>query len=183
MKILNTFVLALLFISSSQIVFALDPVAPVSERAFGFLSVDSPLQSDVIQATPVGTHAGVGMITLKNDDIAKVPVGTYIVRVKMQDKQWTQTALVHPTELTAIAVIGYGNLKVAAPDPANTMVEVYALDGKQVSRFSASQVKTLPAGNYRVTIKLPTVSGTRVADATKDVSIITNETRRLVVWK
>ncbi len=183
MKFFKTLVLSLLIISSGQIAFALDPIAPKSERAFGFLSVDSPLLSDVIQVTPVGTNAGVGVINLKNDDLAKVPVGTYIVRVKMQDKVWTQTVTIQPTELSAIAVTGYGNLRVAVPDPANTMVEVYALDGKQVSRFSASQVKTLPVGNYRVTVKLPAESGARVADPTQDVSIITNETRRVVVWK
>jgi len=163
---------------------ALDPVAPKSERAYGFLSVESPLHSDVIEASCVASCQAAAPIQFKNDEMVKVPVGDYLVRVKMQDKEWSQRAKVLPTELTALAVTGYGNLAVTAPNPATTMVEVYSADGKQVARFNASQMKTLPTGTYRVTIRLAPELGLNPSEVTKtDVGIVTNETRRLIVWK
>lgn len=172
------------FLMLASVAYALDPVAPKSERAFGFLSVETPLKTDVIQAINSDPAKAAAPILLKNDEILKVPVGDYLVKVKMQDKEWSQSVKVQPTELSALTVTGYGNLRVMAPDPANTNVDVYGMDGQLVSHFAASQIKTLPTGNYRVTVKLPMESGMRSNEVTKEnISIVTNETRRVVVWK
>jgi hypothetical protein len=181
--------LAFLFLFTTSLVFALDPVAPKSERAFGFLTVDSPLPGDILEITSLRKEANAFSLTFRNNELVKVPIGEYSLTVKMQGYNWTQNISVLPTEMTDISVTGYGNLLVKAPNPPKTTVEVYSTDGTLISRFNASEVKTLPVGAYQVTI---TIEPDVIANAgpfytshvTKnDVRIITNETRKLVVWK
>ncbi len=169
--------------------FALDPVAPKSERAFGFLTVESPLATDIIEITSLKNSVDNFKITFNNDEMIKIPIGEYFLRVKMQEVKWSQKIEVLPTELTEITVVGYGNLSVKSPYPDQTTVEVSSKEGKGITTFKASQIKTLPTGTYRVTIKLPPEEFVNIRnvypdEVTKnDVEIITNQTRRLIVWR
>lgn len=169
----------------SPSLFALDPIAPKSERAFGFLSVTTPLYTDMLEIKSDNFST-----TFKSEEMIKVPIGDYILTVMMQDNvKSTQKVSVMPTELTAINITGFGNLFVKAPNASRTVVEVYSIHNKLVSRFMASKIKTLPIGTYRVNIKMPpeemaNMDKVYTSEVTKnDVRIITNETRELIVWK
>ncbi len=170
-------------------VFALDPVAPKEERAYGFVSLESPMSSDVGTMTGVAP-AGLTPVTIKSGDMMRVPVGEYSLAVKMQGYTWTSPVSVTPTELTAVVVPGYGNLKVSTPNPTIDQVEVWTADNRQVATFPASEFRTLPIGSYNVKVKLgPDVyvqSKQKVVmrDVLRaNVQILPNETRRLAVYK
>lgn len=186
---LKILVLTLTFLITftTSFVFALDPVAPKSERAFGFLTVDSPLTSDILEITSIKPNAF--SLTFRNNELVKVPIGDYFLTVKMQSFKWSQKISVLPTEMTNIFVPGFGNLLVKAPNPSKTTVEVYSSGGALVSQFMASEIKTLPIGTYQVTMKVPpeeivNAGNFYTSNVTKnDVRILSNETRKLVVWK
>jgi len=169
--------------------FALDPVAPVEERAFGFVSFESPLPTDTAQLTGVAP-AGLPPMTLRPGELMRVPVGQYNIKVKMQGYEWTSPVTVTPTELTAMVVPGFGNLKVSTPSPTTDMVEVMSADNRTVASFPASEIRTLPIGTYSVKVKLSpdvTVQKTQKVvsrDVVRaNVQILPNETRRVVVYK
>ncbi len=172
------FVFVTVFLFSLQSVWALDPVAPRSERKYGQLMVETPLSTDVceIQMTQdKNRDAGSGyQQSFKPGETIKVPVGDYSLKVKLQDAEWTSQLTVYPTERTDVKVTGYGNLKVMSPNATKDSVEVSNLDGKVVSSFKASQVKTLPTGTYNVTVKMGGGSVTQ-----PNVVIITNTTREV----
>ncbi len=187
MKKITSLSLFLFLIVFAVPLWALDPIAPKEERAFGFLSVESPLETDVCEITPLG-KAERPPITFKSYEMVKVPVGEYNLKVKIQELDWTKQIKVTPTELTQIFVTGYGNLKVKTPHPDKDIVEVFDHSGRLVKSFPSSELKTLPAGNYRVSVKLSTdypnpkdPKQHLIQQVTKNTSIITNETRRLVV--
>lgn len=187
MRKISVLSLTFFILFSTPLVFALDPTAPKSERAFGFLTVDSPLPSDVLEITSLKPNAF--SLTFRNNELVKAPIGDYLLTVKMQGVKWSQKISVLPTEMTDINVPGYGNLLVKAPNPSKTTVEVYSSDGTLLSRFMASEIKTLPVGTYQVTIKMQpeeivNAGNFYTSDVTKnDVRILTNETRKLIVWK
>lgn len=152
---------------------ALDPVAPKHERAWGFLRVRSPLpQSDQCEITPVSPKNA--PLVCKSGEMIPVPVGQYVLKVRMQNKNWTHPISIHPTELTDITVVGYGNLKVTSPSPQDR-VEVYSTSGQLLESFQASQIKTLPAGEYTVKVNIGPYQA-----SLSDVRIMTNTTRELV---
>lgn len=182
------FFLSFLFLMNLSPAFALDPVAPKEERAFGFVSVETPLPTDVCELTGIAP-AGLPPMTVRPGELIRVPVGQYNLRVKMQGYEWTNTISVTPTELTAAVVSGYGNLKVATPNPTVDQVEVSSSDGKALKTFRSSEIATLPIGVYRVKIRLGSGAvasgqGNMMQDVVRtDVKILPNETRRLVVYK
>ena len=104
-----------------------------------------------------------------------VPVGEYQVSVRMQEYSWTKVVNVYPTEYTSIAVLSYGNLLVSSPR-SHDKIEVYNPQGTLVAEFKANTVKTVPAGNYEVKIQSKGVN-----TSMKDVSVIADKTRELVV--
>ena len=183
------FFICLFLLSGIKAVLALDPVAPKEERAFGFVSVESPLPTDTAHLTGVAP-AGLAPVTFKPGDLMRVPVGEYTLKVKMQGHEWTSPLSVTPTELTAAVVSGYGNLRVSTPSPASDGVEVWTADIRMVASFPASEIKTLPIGTYNVKVKL--APDVMVRDKQKivtrdvlraNVQILPNETRRLTVYK
>ena len=188
MKRKTSLFLFLFFVTGLSTSFALDPVAPKSERAFGFVSLESPLPTDVGELTGVAP-AGLAPAILRPGDLFKVPVGEYNLKVKMQGYEWTSPISVTPTELTAVVVPGYGNLKVSTPNPSVDQVEVYSPDGSVLKSFRSSEIVTLPIGTYRVKVKLgpeALIKGQEnlMRDVVRtDVKILPNETRRLVVYK
>jgi hypothetical protein len=152
--------------------FALDPVAPRSERGTGHLMVESPMpQSDTCEISNMK-----GSQSCKIGTINKVPIGDYTIKVKLQENEWTSPITIKPTELTEVVVVGYGNLKVNTPNPTSDKIEVYSLDGKLVKAFSPSMTHTLPTGTYNVKIKVGKSEATM-----NNVTIITNTTRELDV--
>jgi hypothetical protein len=154
---------------------ALDPVAPKSERAFGFIKVESPLpDSDLCEVTRVDDKNSFKQ-SFKPAEMVKLPVGNYLLVVKLQNNEWTSSAKISPTEYTKMVVIGYGNLKVTTPNPSTDKVEVYTLDGKLIKSFSSSNPQTLPTGTYNVKIK---IGASEVAE--NNVVILTNTTREIV---
>lgn len=161
-----------------QNVWALDPVAPRAERKYGELMVQTPLPSDVCSIKMTkdkNRDAGIDyQQTFKPNETIKIPVGDYLLTVKLQDREWTSQVTIQPTERTDVKVTGYGNLKVNSPNPNKDTVEVATLDGKVISTFHPSQVKTLPNGTYNVTVKF---GGTSITQP--DVMIITNTTREI----
>ncbi|MFO1518210.1 MAG: hypothetical protein U1F57_00875 [bacterium] len=170
--------------------FALDPVAPKQDRAFGFLTVQSPLPSDICEIKSLKLKQKEPFeLNFHPDELMKVPVGDYQLKVKMQEVEWTSRVTVHPTEMTQVFVPGFGNLKVIAPQPAKTTVEVFSKDGKLLRTFPADQIKTFPVGDYTVVVKLPAEQvPNRVETVTPEgvknnVTLVANETRRLVVYK
>ena len=163
---------------ASQNLWALDPVAPRAERKYGELTVQTPLASDVCSIKMTkdkNRDAGIDyQQSFKPGETIKIPVGDYELKVKLQDREWTTQVTIHPTERTDVKVTGYGNLKVNSPSPNKDTVEVATLDGKVISTFHPSQVKTLPNGTYNVTVKM---SGTSITQP--NVMIITNTTREV----
>ncbi len=154
--------------------FALDPVAPVSERKFGFLQVHSPLpESDICTVTNPTTGFSQ---TFKPGETIKIPVGEYSLNVKLQHNEWSSPAIIQPTERTDIFVTGYGNLKVTAANPTTTSIEVYSQDGRLITQFAPNGPQTLPTGTYNLKIKI----GNSTAQQ-EGVVIITNTTREIMV--
>lgn len=182
------FLLCLFVLTGLSPLWALDPVAPKEERAYGFVSLESPLSSDVGTLTGVAP-AGLSPVTIKSGEMMRVPVGEYTLTVKMQGYTWTSPVSVTPTELTAMVVPGYGNLKVTTPNSTD-MVEVWTADNRLVASFPSSEIKTLPVGTYSLKMKLgPDVMVQKTQKiVTRDVlranvQILPNETRRLAVYK
>jgi len=185
-----TFLISFLFLSTLGLssTFALDPVAPKSDRAFGYLKVDTPLPAS--DRCEIQRISGIGyQLQFQPGEMIKVPVGEYQLNVQLQNGLWSSPISVSPTEFTAVIVPGYGNLKVNSPNPRLDMVEVFSHnDGRLVDRFPAANIKTLPIGNYDVMIKV----GNRyvmkdkvirqVSTASRsNVSIMPNTTRELTV--
>ncbi|MCE9624914.1 MAG: hypothetical protein K8R69_05595 [Deltaproteobacteria bacterium] len=170
MKTLSRWIFAALMLSALP-AYALDPVAPVSERKFGMLFVKTPMpETDVITLTSTG---GGKKQTAKPGIEVKVPIGDYQVSVKMQDYVYEQQVKVGGTERTEVVVPGYGNLKVSAPKGAT--IEVYKTGTQSlVAKFPASQVKVLPTGYYDVHIHFEKDSVTM-----NNVWIVTNTTREV----
>jgi len=130
---------------------ALDPVAPKAERVFGFVEVVSPLpESDLCTLI----DASGARIDFKPGQMLKVPIGQYLLKVKLQNDEWSKQISVTPTEFNYVAVPGYGNLKVKTPNPASDTVEVYSEDGALLRSFPASQTETIPMGTYQVKVKI-----------------------------
>ncbi|MBL7684681.1 MAG: hypothetical protein JNK65_01435 [Deltaproteobacteria bacterium] len=167
------FVFSLLVISSLS--FALDPVAPRSERKYGQLMVKTPLpELDVCEVVSTKDSADKFQKTFKPGEAVKIPVGDYIVKVKLQGYEYQSNATIQPTERTDVVVTGYGNLKVNSPKPNSDMVEVRTKDGKLIKSFNPKGVQTLPTGTYDVKVKM------KEGDVTQEnVVIITNTTREV----
>jgi hypothetical protein len=167
------FIVFLALLTLSPSVQALDPKAPVSERAFGVVYVKSPLpSSDIITLNGQGDNKEV--VKMQPEVDARVKVGDYMVRVEMQDYSYEQEVSVRPTERHEIIVPGFGNLVVKG---AKGTVEVYAKKSKKPeSTFNTNYVKTLPSGVYDVKVKV----GKYVLDQ-NDISVVTNTTREINV--
>ncbi len=178
MKRYQTLVVIFLLAIFISPVWALDPVAPKSERRYGQVAVHSPLpSSDTCQ---IVAKTGSFQQSFKPEETIKVPVGDYTVKVKLQDQEWSKAITVHPTERTDVFVTGYGNLKVSSPDPATDMVEVLDKSGKQVASYHPTTVKTLPVGNYSVIVKMQLSRRKSTQVRQDNVSIMTNATREIV---
>src|SRR5437867_2161357 len=138
-KLFSLSVLAILFCATMA--WALDPVAPLSERKFGVVYVQSTLpSSDVITLSP--TNDSGKAINMKSGVDVKVPVGDYTVRVEMQDYSYEVGVTVKPTERHEIIVPGYGNLRVNGP---KADVEVFGENSKKpIAKFQTNFTKTLP---------------------------------------
>lgn len=170
MKKFGLFIFAALSLVSLR-VFALDPVAPISERKFGMIFVKTPQPgSDTITLTAV---EGGKKQSLESEKEIKVPIGDYQVSVKMQDYLYEQQVKVGGTERTEVIVPGYGNLKVISPE--GSTVEVYKTGTESlVAKFPVKQVKVLPTGYYDVRIRFGNSSVT-----SNNVWIVTNTTREV----
>jgi len=173
--------LFLLVFGASRMAVALDPVAPKYLRAFGFVKVTSPLpQSDICEITSMNSALNGYRLTFKPGDMIQVPIGTYMLRVRMKDNEWTHPIQVTPTEFTYVAVPGFGNLKVRTPNPASDTVELFSEDGALLKSFPASEIETIPTGIYHVRVKLGGISSYSMIS--KDhVSIFPNATREINV--
>lgn len=155
--------------------FALDPVAPKSDRAFGFFKVDTPQNSDACELLRLNPAHPPYKTNCQPNTMMTVPVGEYQLTVRMQEYSWTEKMNVHPTEYTSLAVLGYGNLLVNSTRPKD-IVEIYSRDGKVVSEFKANTVKTVPTGIYEVKVK-----SKNAQVSMNNVSVIPDRTRELVV--
>ena len=170
------FISFLLLILSPPTILALDPVAPKSERAFGFLRVDTPLPlSDRCEIIGHGAMNQSMVLPCRPGEQMKVPIGAYLLKVELQQEEWSTPILIHPTEYTKLAVTGYGNLKVRSPHPMDS-VEVFTEDGRLLERFPASQIRTLPVGVYKIKVYT-----SAMATIKPNVSIWPNATRELIV--
>ncbi|GEM_PF-1100161 len=158
----------------SQITYALDPVAPLSERKQGSLSVKTPLpETDVCEV--IGSNSlQPFQQKFKSGELIKLPVGNYIVKVALQDTEWERGITIEPTERTDIVVTGYGNLKVVTPHPSKDVVEVYTAEGKMLRSFHPTRTKTLPTGTYNIKVKMGEAEVTQ-----RDVMIVSNTTREI----
>ncbi len=179
MRVKKTFWMTLiLLVYATANAWALDPVAPRAERKYGELAVQTPLASDeceIKMTKDKNRDAGIDyQQKFKPGETIKIPVGDYDLTVKLQDREWKTQVTIHPTERTDVKVTGYGNLKVTSPNPSKDTVEVATLDGKVISSFHPTQVKTLPNGTYNVTVKMGGASITQ-----PNVVIITNTTREV----
>ena len=166
--------LSLICISSQ--VWALDPLAPKSERAFGRIRVKTPLSTDICEIKGKANQTEGKYILIPCAEMTKVLVGDYDLRVKLQTTEWTKEISVLPTEFTEVNVIGYGNLKVSSSDPKMDSVEVLGSDGKKVRDFFTKDTITLPNGTYNLKI--------HVKDQVvpfENVVILSNTTRELSV--
>jgi hypothetical protein len=170
----TAFLFIAVFLGAAFPSFALDPVAPREERAFGFLRVETPLPAtDECEVSAVAPASGYKK-AFKPGQTMKIPVGDYLLSVKLQDRVWKNPISIRATELTALVVPGFGNLKVTSPRRSDT-VEVYSPKGGFVTSFPASQVKTLPVGRYHVKVKMKSLETPRI-----QVAIVTNTTREVV---
>ena len=170
MKYVSRWIFAALLLAAAP-AFALDPVAPISERKFGMIYVKTPQPgSDQITLTAV---EGGKKQSLESEKEIKVPIGDYSVSVKMQDYLYEQQVKVGGTERTEVIVPGYGNLKVISPE--GSTVEVYKTGTQSlVAKFPAKQLKVLPTGYYDVRIRFGDSSVT-----SNNVWIVTNTTREI----
>src|SRR4030095_2902473 len=167
------FLLPVIFISLTGPLWALDPVAPREERAYGFLKVDTPLPlSDQCEISAVAPASGYTQ-SFKPGQRIKVPGGDYLLKAELQYRDWKNNISVRATELTALVLPGFGNLKVTSPKKTD-VVEVYTPKGNLVSIFPASQVKTLPVGRYHVRVIMGDLETPKI-----QVAIITNTTREV----
>lgn len=170
----TVFLLSVFLLCFSSPLRALDPVAPREERAFGFLKVNTPLPlTDRCEVSAVAPASGYRQ-GFKPGERIKIPVGDYLLKVQLQDRAWQNPISVRATELTAIVVTGFGNLKVSSPKKSDT-VEVYSSKGALVSQFPASQVKTLPVGRYQVKVRMGDLETPKI-----QVAVITNTTREVI---
>jgi hypothetical protein len=153
---------------------ALDPLASRDERSKGMIFVKTPMpEADTVTLTQIG---GSATQTLKPNDMRWVEVGDYTVSVKMGDYKYDQNVTVRPTERTDVVVPGFGNLKVSSINSSDN-VEVFKRGGKSlVTKFPASQIKTLPTGHYDVKVIVGNTSITK-----DNVYVVTNTTREVVV--
>lgn len=172
-KVIPLFVLLFVLAVGTR-AFALDPVAPKSERGSGFLKVQTPLpESDTAELTGAKNFKQ----EIKPGEMVKVPVGNYTLKVNLQgDQKWSSSVEIKPTEYTKATVTGYGNLKVNTPNPESDQIEVTSQDGKVVKEFHSKKIKTLPIGTYSVKIKVG-----KASTVENDVVIVTNTTRELDV--
>jgi len=169
----TAFLLPVIILAFTAPLLALDPVAPRDERAYGFLKVDTPLPlSDQCEISAVAPASGTTQ-NFKPGQRIKVPVGDYLLKVTLQDRVWKNNVSVRATELTAVILPGFGNLKVTSPKKTDR-VEVYSPKGQLVTSFPASQVKTLPAGRYQVKVIMGDLETPKI-----QVAIITNTTREV----
>ncbi len=128
-------------------VWALDPVAPRSERALGVIYVETPNPDDEITLVLQQDEIHQSRISTKQD--VKVPVGDYKVLVKMRPHYtYEQAVTVRPTERHEIIVPGFGNLRV---NGACREVKVYQ-EGKEIAKMTCDKTRTLPRGAYDVKI-------------------------------
>lgn len=145
----------LLFALGAGTASALDPVAPKTDRAFGFLRVDTPLPSDRCEILSTkGLSPGFAS-SCRSGEMMKVPVGVYQLKVGLQNgATWSSAITIHSTEFTKVAVPGFGNLRVQSPDSSFDRVELYSLDGELIKSFPAGTLQTLPMGTYNVMVKM-----------------------------
>lgn len=161
-------------------VFALDPVAPKSERNKGHVMVTTPLpESDTCEVIGKNGLAKDFQKSFKPEDIVQIPIGDYQLKVKLQENEWTTDITVKPTELTRVVVTGYGNLKVnvSQPDPEDE-AKVFSSD-KLIKTFDPAKTITLPEGTYSVKIKPKKAKKKEIT--IENVKIITNTTRGVEV--
>jgi len=164
-----------LFVFSASTAWALDPVAPKSDRAFGFFKVETPQGSDSCELLRLSPAHPPYKTSCQAGTLMTVPVGEYHLMVKMQEYSWNEKIHIFPTEYTSVAVLGYGNLLVTSPHPADTIV-VYDAQGKEVAQFKANAPKVIPTGTYNVMVK-----SSRSQTSMNQVSVVANKTRELVV--
>lgn len=169
------FILAFICLTTTSSVFALDPIAPKSERAFGFFKVETPQKTDTCELKLLSPLQNSYTNTCQVGTILTLPVGEYQLNVKVQDYHWSEKVHVYPTEFTSVAVLGYGSLLVTSPD-ANDTVRVFDKQGNPLHHFKANHVKSIPIGTYRVTVK-----SKRAQTSIDEVNIVANKTRELVV--
>ncbi len=172
-KSLLTFVFVSLVLT--PLCFALDPVAPKSDRAFGFFKVETPQKSDTCELKLLSPVQNSYTNNCQVGTILTLPVGEYQLSVKVQDYDWSDKVHVYPTEYTSVAVLGYGSLLVTSPHATDT-VRVFDKQGKEIFQFKANSVKSIPIGTYSVTVK-----SKRVQTTIDQVNIVANKTRELLV--
>lgn len=154
---------------------ALDPVAPKSDRAFGFFKVETPQSSDTCELSRLSPANPPYTGPCKVNSIMTLPVGEYQLNVKIQEYSWSEKIQVLPTEYTSVAVLGYGSLLVTSPHTNDTIL-VADLQGKTIAQFKTNTVKSIPTGVYNVTVK-----SKRQQTSVDQVSIVPNKTRELLV--
>lgn len=169
------FLLILFLLSTPFSSQALDPVAPKSDRAFGFFKVDTPQNSDFCELLRLHPAHPPYKTSCQPNTMMTIPVGEYQLNIRMQEYTWNQVLHIHPTEYTSIAVLGYGNLYVTSPR-ASDLVEVSNSQGREVASFKVNTIKTIPVGSYSIKVKS---KGTQVS--MNQVTMIANKTRELVV--
>jgi hypothetical protein len=154
-------------------VWALDPVAPRSERATGVVYVETPNQEDeIILVDERGLLKDQKISSLKD---VKVRVGDYLVKVKIKPEYTYEQALtVRPTERHDIIVPGFGNLRV---NGTCKKVEIFK-DKKKIAKIKCGKIRTLPNGNYDLKIELDKKN---TLDQT--VSVFTNTLREVDIVK
>ncbi|MBF0493243.1 MAG: T9SS type A sorting domain-containing protein [Deltaproteobacteria bacterium] len=174
MKTKPLLLLSLIFICSTS--WALDPVAPKSERAFGRIRVKTPLPSDTCEIKGKASQTEGKFIPIPCADMTKVLIGDYELRVKLQNTEWSKEVSILPTEFTEVNVVGFGNIKVSSPNPNLDSVEVLSLDGRKVREFFTKDTITLPTGTYNLKIKT-----NKQEVPLNDVVIFSNTTREVSV--
>ncbi|MFO1462821.1 MAG: hypothetical protein U1F66_03525 [bacterium] len=148
---------------------ALDPLAPRSERGEGRVVVQTPQPDNSITIT--NTKSGASWNPQPGQTVS-VPIGDYELKVKMQDYSYQQNFHVAPTETSFLEVPGYGSLKVNSIHPTDKVVVTSAKTGQTVASFLAADTKILPRGHYNVKVEIP-----GMLPAEKRVWVVTNTTR------
>lgn len=163
--------LFLAFLLSSP-TWALDPVAPRSERRFGMVYVKSPNADDKIVL--VSQRPGEKDLKIKALEDVQVPVGDYVVQVEMPPEYtYEQAVTVRPTERHEIIVPGYGNVRVNGKCDQVKVLE----NGKEIAKIKCGQVRTLPRGSYELKILI----GKYTLD--QSVGVVTNTLRQVDIVK